>query len=100
MQTPSTHSPRDTRRVDMLAGCTPIAVEMGHARTTLTLSIQRHRKAQTSKSQFAAKPAFTRQQVRKAVAGVRAAEAAVEAKYGAAIPVRADAAAPLLMAAE
>ncbi len=88
----ATTQTRDTRRVDMLAGCTPIAVAMINARTTLTLSIQRHRKAQTSKSQFAAKPAFTRQQVRKAVAGVRAAEAAVEAKYGAAIPVRAAAA--------
>ena len=79
---------RDTRRVDMLAGCTPIAVAMINARTTLTLSIQRHRKAQRATFSLAAKPDFTRQQVRKAVAGVRAAEAAVEAKYGAAIPVR------------
>lgn len=98
MQTPSTHSPRDTSRVDKLAGCTPLAVEMGFARAVLTSAIARHRKAQRATFALAAKPAFTRQRVLAAVAAVRAAEAAVEAKYGAAIPVRS--AAPQLLAAE
>lgn len=91
-------APRNTRRVDMLAGCTPIAVAMINARTTLTLSIQRHRKAQRATFSLAAKPDFTRERVRKAVAYLRAIEAKVEATYGAQVPVRS--AAPVLLAAE
>lgn len=90
---------RDTRRVDKLAGCTPLAAEMGHARIRLTESIQRHRKAQRATFALAAKPDFTRQQVRKAVASLRAIEAQVEATYGHFLSV-ATVSAPLLMAAE
>jgi len=95
----ATTQTRDTRRVDKLAGCTPLAVEMGHARIRLTESIQRHRKAQRSRFALASHPAFTRQRVREAVAMVRLIEGEVELKYGHFIPVT-PAAAPMLLAAE
>lgn len=90
-------NPRDTRRIDTLAGCTPLAVELGFARERVRSSLHRHRNAQRARSSFAAKPAFTRQRVRDAIIWVRALEAQVEATYGAAVPVRASV---HLMAAE
>ena len=94
MQSPA---PRDTRRVDMLAGCTPIAVEMGHARITVQETLRRHRNAQRARFGYGASPTFTRSRVLAAIGRVREIEARVEATLGHLVPVRSDA---LKMAAE
>lgn len=86
---------RDTRRVDMLAGCTPIAVEMGQARITVRDALHRHRNAQRSKRY--GNPTFTRSRVLAAIGRVREIEARVEATLGHLVPVRSDA---FMMAAE
>ena len=90
MQT-DTDTPRN-RRIDTLAGCTPLAVELHFARIGVNAAIARHRTAQhrASKpwvSRFDAKPSSTRAQVRRMVARVRAIEAEIEATYGRFIPV-------------
>lgn len=95
-------APRNTRRVDMLAGCTPLAVEMIQARAAVVDALRLHRNAHRATSplarQFATQPHQSRERVRKAVAHLRAIEAKVEATYGAQVPVRS--AAPVLLAAE
>lgn len=84
-------APRDTRRVDMLAGCTPIAVEMIQARAAVVDALRLHRNAHRATSplarQFATQPHQSRERVRKAIANLRAIEAKVEATYGAQVPV-------------
>lgn len=98
----ATTQTRDTRRVDKLAGCSPLAVEMIQARAAVVDALRLHRNAHHATSplarQFATQPHQSRERVRKAVANLRAIEAKVEATYGAQVPARA--AASLLMAAE
>ena len=88
---------RDTRRVDMLAGCAPIAVELGHARITVREALHRHRNAQRVRFGFGAPTSFTRSRVLAAIGRVREIEARIEATLGHLVPVRSDA---LKMAAE
>jgi hypothetical protein len=94
----TTTAPRNTRRVDMLAGCSPLAVEMIQARAAVVDALRLHRNAHRATSplarQFATQPHQSRERVRKA----SAIEAKVEATYGAQVPGRA--AAPVLLAAE
>lgn len=89
-------APRNARRVDMLAGCTPLAVELNFARISVTEALHRHRNAQRARNPHAARPPYTRQRVRDAILWVRALEAQVEAAYGNAVRVSA----PFLQAAE
>ncbi len=93
---------RDTSRVDKLAGCTPLAVEMIQARAAVVDALRLHRNAHRATSplarQFATQPHQSRERVRKAIANLRAIEAKVEATYGAQVPVRSGA--PVLLAAE
>lgn len=89
------HTPADTprnRRINTLAGCTPLAVELHFARIGVNAALEAHRKAQHRAakpwaSRFDAKPSSTRRHVRKMVARVRALEVEIEATYGRFLPV-------------
>lgn len=75
------------RRINKLAGCTPLAVELNYARVSVNTALDLHRKAQVIASKpwttvGATTPAKSRQRVRDAVAKVRQIEAQIEAKWG------------------
>lgn len=92
------------RRLNMLGGATVLGRDLADARARVNCAIAAHRKAQALAAKpfatFSRKPAATRLDVRKAVAGVRAVEARIEAKYGDMIPLAAPVAPSFLLAAE
>lgn len=87
MSYPAPAKTERNERIDRLAGCTPLAVELSNARVSVNSALGRHRKAQEiaakswASAAYSASPAQTRQVVLKAVAKVREIEQRIEEKW-------------------